>query len=272
MNIKHIINMLDEERKELLVILKRLNYLIAKGPKAIISIRKTHGGSYYYKRTDSSQKNGAYIRKGNAKEIRPLVQKLYNTRLKEVVEKERKQIEACLAILKKTDTDSETVINSIPQEMREYIDTDIFNDEDEVEKWRREVFMGENPIMFEKTFRTSNGEFVRSKSELIIAEALKMHGVPYLYERPFYQISVGSRKSNLYPDFTCLNKRTGRTYYWEHLGMMDNAEYASKNIRRILEYSKEGVHPGSELILSFETSEVPLSIDYIKALIRKNLL
>ena len=272
MNIKHIINMLDEERKELLVILKRLNYLIAKGPKAIISIRKTHGGSYYYKRTDSSQKNGAYIKKNDTKEIQPLVQKLYNIKLKEVVIEEQKQIEECLAILKKTDTDPESVMNCIPQEMREYIDTDIFNDEDELEKWRREVFMGENPIKFEKTFRTSNGEFVRSKSELIIAEALNKYKVPYFYERPFYQISVGSRKSNLYPDFTCFNRRTGRTYYWEHLGMMDNAEYATKNIRRVMEYSIEGVFPGSELILSFETSEVPLSIDYIKALIRKYLL
>lgn len=272
MNIKHIINMLDEERKELLVILKRLNYLIAKGPKAIISIRKTHGGSYYYKRTDSSQKNGAYIRKGNAKEIRPLVQKLYNIKLKEVVIEEQKQIEECLAILKKTDTDPESVMNCIPQEMREYIDTDIFNDEDEVEKWRREVFMGENPIKFEKTFRTSNGEIVRSKSELIIAEALNKYKVPYFYERPFYQISVGSRMSNLYPDFTCFNRRTGRTYYWEHLGMMDNAEYATKNIRRVMEYSIEGVFPGSELILSFETAEVPLSTDYIKALIKNYLL
>ena len=156
--------------------------------------------------------------------------------------------------------------------MREYIDTDIFNDEDEVEKWRREVFMGENPIKFEKTFRTSNGEIVRSKSELIIAEALNKYKVPYFYERPFYKISVGSRKSNLYPDFTCFNRRTGRTYYWEHLGMMDNAEYATKNIRRVMEYSSEGVFPGSELILSFETSEVPLSTDYIKALIKNYLL
>lgn len=272
MNIKHIINLLDEYRKDVLLTLKRLNILIAKGPDSTLSVRKTHGGVYFYKRACPSCENGIYVRKSNTRELKPLAQKLYNTRLKEVVEKERKQIEDCISILKRTDTSAETVLNSIPEELRSFVDTDIFNDEDEVEKWRREVFMGNNPTRIEKQFKTSNGEIVRSKSELIIAEALKMHGVPYLYERPFYHISVGSRKSNLYPDFTCFNRRTGRTYYWEHLGMMDNAEYASKNIRRVIEYSGEGVFPGSELILSFETSEVPLSIDYIKALIRKYLL
>ena len=272
MNKNHIINMLFEARKDLVITSKRLESLIAKSPAAWIRFKKVRGSIYVYKRTEPSQTNGTYVKKGNKKEISLLVQKLYNTRLKEAVIEEQKQIEACLAILKKTNTDPETVINSIPQKMREYIDTDIFNDEDEVEKWRREVFIGNNPTRIEKQFKTSNGEIVRSKSELIIAEMLNKYKVPFFYERPFYQISVGSRKSNLYPDFTCFNRRTGRTYYWEHLGMMDSAEYASKNIRKVMEYSSEGVFPGSELILSFETSEVPLSIDYIKALIRKYLL
>ena len=268
----HIINMLIEARKDLDIANKRLEYLITHGTKNLISLRRIKGNIYIYKRTASSQTNGTYIRKDNAKEIKPLIQKLYNTRLKEAVVEEQRQLDECIAILRKTDTSQEAVLKSIPLEMHSYINTDVFNDRNAVEEWRREVYMGSNPIRFEKAFRTSNGDMVRSKSELIIAEALKDFKVPYIYERPFHAYMTGYGNTNIYPDFTCFNRRTGKTYYWEHLGMLDDAEYASKNIRRVMEFAREGVFPGSELILSFETTDVPLRTDYIRAVIKKYLL
>ena len=264
--------MLIEARNDLEIIKRRLDSLIGKSPKAQIRLKKVKSGIYVYKRTDSFQTNGTYVKKNNTKEIKLLVQKLYNTRLKEAVDEEKRQIEDCIAILRGVDTAPEAVLRSIPAEMHRFINTDVFNDTDSVEEWRREVFMENNPIKFEKAFRTSNGEMVRSKSELIIAEALKALKVPYIYERPFRAYMTGYGKANIFPDFTCFNKRTGKTYYWEHLGLMDNPEYASKNMRKILDYSKEGVYPGTELILSFETADVPLSTEYIRALIRKYLL
>jgi len=176
----HIINTLIEARNDLEIAKKRLDILISKGTKSQIKMKRIKGSIYVYKRTDSSQTNGTYIKKDNAKEIRPLIQKLYNIRLKEAVEEEKKQIETCIAILRETDTSQTAVLKSIPSEMHRYINTDVFNDKDAVEEWRREVYMGNNPIRFEKAFKTSNGDMVRSKSELIIAETLKDFKVPYI--------------------------------------------------------------------------------------------
>jgi len=272
MNKAHIINMLIEARNDLEIAKKRLDKLISNGLKDQVNMKRIKGNIYIYKRTDSSQTNGTYIRKDNVKEIKPLIQKLYNTKLLEAVVEEQRQIDQCIAILRKTDTSQEAVLKNIPSEMHRYVNTDVFNDRDVVEEWRREVYMGHNPVRFEKAFKTSNGDMVRSKSELIIAETLKAFKVPYIYERPFHAYMTGYGKTNIYPDFTCFNRRTGKTYYWEHLGMMDDAEYASKNIRRVMEFAREGVFPGSELILSFETTDVQLKTDYIREVIKKFLL
>ncbi|MEE3440399.1 MAG: hypothetical protein VZR07_10670, partial [Ruminococcus sp.] len=52
-------------------------------------------------------------------------------------------------------------------------------------------------------FETQRGEIVRSKSEVIIADALYYANIPYHYEKP---IKVGDRV--IYPDFTVLNVKT----------------------------------------------------------------
>ena len=40
--------------------------------------------------------------------------------------------------------------------------------------------------------------------------------------------------------------------YWEHMGMMDNGEYAEKAVRKISAYYQNGIYPGEALILTFE--------------------
>ena len=275
MDKKHLVNMLIEAREDLLRVKTKLDYMISKGPASEINIKCISGKMYVYKRTGSSQTNGTYIRKNNFQEIRALVQKLYNTRLRKAVFEESEQIQKCIAILGKIDTDELSVLNSIPKELQRFVNTELLEDKRRTEEWKNEVISGSNPFKADKTYVASDGTGVRSKSELIIAEALIACKVPYFYERPFFgfhEYDSGRRTHNLFPDFTCLNRRTGKTYYWEHLGMMDNPEYAAKNVKRIIEYAREGVYPGSELILTFEASEVSLKTEYIRAMIRKYLL
>lgn len=68
---------------------------------------------------------------------------------------------------------------------------------------------------------SSDDERYRSKSEFLIASALKDAGVPFRYECSLYLNGYGT----VYPDFTVLNKRTRRVFYHEHLGMMDDINY-----------------------------------------------
>ena len=68
--------------------------------------------------------------------------------------------------------------------------------------------------------RTSKGLAVRSKSELVIAEALGTAGIDFEYEKP-----LTFHGQTRYPDFTIEDEIYGRTVYWEHLGMLSNPEY-----------------------------------------------
>ena len=43
----------------------------------------------------------------------------------------------------------------------------------------------------------------------------------------------------------------------EHFGMMDDAEYVEKSMRKLRLYEKNGYFLGKELLLTFETSQVP---------------
>ena len=70
-------------------------------------------------------------------------------------------------------------------------------------------------------YRTSRGELVRSKSELLIAEKLFSLGMNYQYERV---LDGTVRPGKLRPDFSFVDD-AGNLILWEHLGRMDRADY-----------------------------------------------
>lgn len=66
--------------------------------------------------------------------------------------------------------------------------------------------------------RTSKGEYVRSKSELVIANVLWNSNIFYKYEDPLYSKDGGEWKL---PDFT-IRTEDDKVFYWEHLGRLEN--------------------------------------------------
>ena len=60
--------------------------------------------------------------------------------------------------------------------------------------------------------------------------------------------------------------------YWEHDGKMDDSAYAKSAVRKIDTYQKNGIYPGENLILTFETSDIPLSTRTIQEMVRRFLV
>ena len=85
--------------------------------------------------------------------------------------------------------------------------------------------------------RTERGDLVRSKSELVIADKLHGRGVDYGYEQPL----VLSNGRTRYPDFTIADHARGVTFYWEHLGMLDNPGYRARWEQKRAEYLECGI-------------------------------
>ena len=89
--------------------------------------------------------------------------------------------------------------------------------------------------------RTSKGLAVRSKSEIVIADALSNAGVSFAYEKP---LTLGG--TTRYPDFTIDDEVSGRVIYWEHLGMLDRADYRKSWERKLAWYRSNGIIPATE--------------------------
>jgi hypothetical protein len=87
--------------------------------------------------------------------------------------------------------------------------------------------------------RSERGDLVRSKSELVIADKLYARGIEYLYEQPF---ALGEGRLR-YPDFTIADHARGVTFYWEHLGMLDDPGYSARWKRKRAEYLAAGMGP-----------------------------
>lgn len=118
---------------------------------------------------------------------------------------------------------------------------------------------------------TNNGEFVRSKSEVIIADNLSKNGIFYEYER---ELTLGDRR--FIPDFTI--EKDGKVYIWEHLGMMDDKVYKAKWEDKKSVYYSNGIKDADStedasyyLITTEESSTSGINSQAINDIIKKYL-
>ena len=82
-------------------------------------------------------------------------------------------------------------------------------------------YLGVDEFESGRLHQTVSGMMVRSKSEVIIANLLSRHEVPFAYEQ---KLRAGGRV--LCPDFTITIG--DKTYYWEHLGLLDQEQYRQR--------------------------------------------
>ena len=186
---------------------------------------------------------------------------------------DKKILDKALAIT--SNQDIINILNQVTAEKQKLINPYVLCDRDFILKWEQEQMISradnakyirtlpteENAIVTEK------GEIVRSKAEKILADKLLMLRIPYIYEVPLYLNGVGY----IVPDFTVLNLRTRKIYYWEQLGLMDQENYCEKAIKKIETYERNGIYPGSKLILTYETASHMVSPKIIEGIVGEYL-
>ena len=162
---------------------------------------------------------------------------------------------------------AEQIYESLHQERQKLITPIVETNEQFIKKWENIVYEKKNFPPNYPEYYTNKGERVRSKSEIMIADALDKAGVPYRYEYPLYVKGIG----NTHPDFLTLNIRTRKEIFWNHLGMLDDPKYAEDNVWKINQYLKAGYYPGENMILTYETKDNPLNQKIIKQMIEHYL-
>lgn len=107
----------------------------------------------------------------------------------------------------------------------------------------------------------AGGRKVRSKSEaLIVAELVRLN-VPFRYE-----CALQLPGFTVYPDFMIRHPVTGKIVLWEHLGLMEDGNYAENAVRKIEAYAAAGYIPMVNLILTSETRDHPLDYKIVRTL------
>lgn len=120
--------------------------------------------------------------------------------------------------------------------------------------------------LYEKNLiqRTAKKEFVRSKSEVIIADALYDSNIDYAYEKP---LTLNDGKT-YFPDFTIEDAESGVTYYWEHCGMMENNDYSERWNNKKQLYANNGIIEGKNLIVTYDKNGA-IDSHEIRSIIKK---
>ena len=106
-----------------------------------------------------------------------------------------------------------------------------------------ELLYTHNWYASEKKLATLSEYFVRSKSEVIIANMLVDREIPFKYEEPLF-----APDGTMYlPDFTVTFR--GETFFWEHVGMLDLPGYRAHWEKKLKWYEKN--FPG-QLLTTYE--------------------
>ena len=267
MNKTEIKNILLNREKEL----KKLASKIAKH-----SSLKTEGTIYVKKQKNSfrffcSKKDSlTYLGTDKNDEIKKLCTKQYAIKLRKAADAEASQISRCLSILNQgKEADVEMVYGQLPKPIKENTSPSIYTDDGYAEKWQAEKYQNRWEGKGFK-YETPRGERVRSKSEWMIASMLADAGVPYRYEETvgLHELYGGA----FHPDFTVLNKRTRKEYYWEHFGRMDDPRYVEESFMpKIIDYYTFGFLPGDKLLMTFESKDHPFDTMQVRRLIETYL-
>lgn len=267
--------------------------VLKNGPVGSLLCQNNHGTDqflHYY------LKNGRQTRESITKDInlqKALAQKEFARKSLEILEQNVKVLETAIRNIKPYDT--EAIIKSmtkgyskLPEEyffsnisvfgrndgqntkkilrLGRELDDDIRKRIDSHREWAMQPYMQSEYMPQYRNINTSRGLKVRSKSEALIVESLyKLYDIPHRYEQE--QIIDGL---TIAPDLTFEDYKK-ELFYWEHLGKMDDPNYARRNFHKLERYYEVGIVPGDNLILSFDRQGM-IDMKYIEGIIMNEVI
>lgn len=265
---------INEEITRLEQMIEEIDAFLENAPEGCLKWQNLKGKTYYYQQymeqtaNDSSKKwVRKYIKKNNITIAKQLAQKHYYTVVKPIAE--RKLIELKNFMKKYQATKIQEIYDSLSAERRKLVLPLQMSVKEQVKRWLEDTY--EQNAMYPENLRyeTEQGEKVRSKSEVIIANTLYQYreDILYKYERPL-NVMVDGKMRTIYPDFTVINVHTGKITYWEHAGRMDDPYYAADFVKKMNIYMANNLMIGVDVLLTFETQGSPLDIGIVKQMVR----
>lgn len=241
-----------------------------QAPEGRLKVQNRLGQSYYYrqyKNVETGEFSKEYISKKDEHLIKALAQKGYYVKIKPLLEH---NLHVLVEFINNYDADGvDSVYDTLNDVRKTLVNPIRISVNEELRRWNAEIYEPYNKYPENLRYETENGEMVRSKSEVIIANILYQNRkhLLYKYERPL-EVKIAGITQTIHPDFTILNLHTGKICYWEHAGRMDDARYASEFVQKMNLYIANEIIPGEDVIVTYETMNFPLNIHNVKVLVK----
>jgi len=246
MNTQKII---QEQQNTAQRILKTRSFLKTAPEGHIVRSKRPSGWFYFSDVSKDCKRTRKYIGGEDSLDVFAYIKKAYYQKLLEKLEWNYK---ATQYFLKHYNSDPERVVlDSLPEWMAERIKNDASTDRDTyISEWLKADYKKNTHRADALKIQTSRGEFVRSKGEREIANALFRKGLAYRTD-----CEVQLTDGTIYADFAILHPITLELYYWEHSGMLGDPSYTQANYDRIARYANSGYLIGERLIMTGENSD-----------------
>ena len=250
MNISNVL----EEKKNLEKQIKSIDLEISQLPCKEFYCAKNGNSCKWY---ESDGKKSKYVPKDQRPYAERLAKKKYLSLRRKDLQQELTAINFYLRHHKETGSKAEKLLNK--PAYAELLSNQFKPVNQEFQEWMNAPYESNKSFPEGLIYKTNAGINVRSKSEVMIVMFLHMRKIPFRYECALH---LGD--NTFYPDFTIKHPQTGKIYYWEHFGQMDNPSYYNGVYPKLLTYTSYGIVPGVNLITTFETKEQPLEISLIE--------
>lgn len=252
---------LERKRDELSYLIQKLDDTLTNRPEGRLRIMMDGKSPKFFWIKKPGDTVGCYIKKENMDTAKQLANFDYAEKMLQEAKKEKKLLESFLASYDEGKLGQ--IYDKMHAERKKMVSALVLSDDEYAKRWLNEPYET-NPYYSEELIHETNrGEFVRSKSEKMIANIYNSLGVPYKYEYPI-QMRDGSVK---YPDFTILDVKNRREIYHEHLGMLEESEYRKNTLIKIRTYEKNGIYLGSNLLITYETPYCPFDDKQLRRMI-----
>lgn len=247
----------------------------SRAPRGSLAIKPQRDRFYYdYIPSEAQGAQKRYLKTSNPQDrelARSLAQRDYDLSILRIARAELKPIARLTKIYK--NGYPEELYTRLHEARRELVTPIRPTDEQYAAEWQARCHKQAVIAADATTIQTKRGEHVRSKSEVFIADALQKHDIKYHYECAVETIDHLTSMSRMrYPDFYVLNARTRKAYYWEHFGKCDDPDYVNDNINKLIDYRDVGIVQGVNLIMTFETAQIPFGPEQAESIIRQYLL
>lgn len=214
-----------------------------------------------------------YLPKAEKAQAEMLAQQTYDRQVLRLMEQEWNALKTAQKSYAQMTEFYEDVYEKLGAHRQALVTPIIPTTQQKVAAWLAEPYPSMTKYAESATYLTEQGEYVRSKSELMIADRLYHAGIPYKYECPLefpQELQAESGKiSRFYPDFTIYLPEQEKELYWEHFGLMSDADYLAHTISKLSFYQRVGLLQSGQLILTFEAQSTNLDPKEITEIIER---